>query len=108
MSKTSLLLLKHVACGVLAIALLGNGCAGNRLERSTGETIDDSATTLRVKNALGKDPIYKYSDVTVTTFKGTVQLGGFVERDEQKRKAEDVVRNVEGVKEVKNAITLKQ
>jgi hyperosmotically inducible protein len=111
MNKTSLLPLNRVVrawmCGVLAVALLG-GCAGNRVERSTGEMIDDNATTLRVKNALSKDPVYKYPDVTVTTFKGTVQLGGFVESDGQKRKAEDMIRQVEGVKQVKNAISLKQ
>lgn len=91
----------------LMAMLLGAGCAGNRYERSTGETIDDNATTFRVKNALGDDPIYKYPDVTVTTFKGRVQLGGFVNTQEQKSKAEDITRKVEGVKDVTNAIVLK-
>jgi hyperosmotically inducible protein len=92
---------------VLALTLLISGCAGNRYERSTGETIDDNATTFRVKNALSDDPVFKYPDVTVTTFKGTVQLGGFVNTAAQKSRAEDVARHVEGVKQVTDAIALK-
>src|SRR3954468_18667426 len=45
------------------------GCAGNRYEQSTGERIDDTATTGRVKSELGKDSVYKYPDVKVSTFK---------------------------------------
>jgi osmotically-inducible protein OsmY len=88
------------------VALLGPGCAGNKYERSTGESIDDSATTGRVKSALGHDA-YKYPDVKVTTFKGTVQLSGFVESREQKSRAGDIAKGVEGAKEVKNNITVK-
>jgi hyperosmotically inducible periplasmic protein len=89
------------------VALLGPGCtAGSRYERSTGESLDDTATTGRVKNALGKDA-YKYPDVKVTTFKGTVQLSGFVNDREQKSRAADIAKGVEGVKEVKNNITVK-
>jgi hyperosmotically inducible protein len=95
-------------CAALACSLLVGGCAGNRYERSTGESIDDTATTMRVKNALGKDPVYKYPDVTVTTFKGTVQLSGFVDTQDQKSRASDIARNVEGVREVDNTIELKK
>src|ERR1035441_7765723 len=57
------------------------GCAGNRYEQSTGEHIDDKATSMRVKKALGADAEYKYSGVEVKTFKGTTQLSGFVDTD---------------------------
>jgi len=83
------------------------GCAGNQYERSTGESIDDRATTSRVKSALGNDSQYKYSDVKVTTFKGTVQLSGFVDTRDQKGKATDLAKNVSGVKEVVNNISVK-
>ncbi len=97
-----------IVCFALGLALLGPGCAGNRYERSTGESIDDSATTGRVKSALGKDAMYKYSDVKVTTFKGTVQLSGFVDTSEQKSRAADIAKGVNGVTEVKNNITVKK
>ena len=83
------------------------GCAGNEYKRSTGESIDDSATTGRVKSALGDDNHYKYPDVKVTTFKGTVQLSGFVDTRDQKSKAADVAKRVAGVKDVVNNISVK-
>jgi hyperosmotically inducible periplasmic protein len=84
------------------------GCAGDRYHESTGETIDDSAITVRVKSALGGDPQYKYDDVHVTTFKGTVQLSGFVSSNDAKNRAGDLAKNVEGVKQVDNSIAMKE
>ncbi|HEY1172173.1 MAG TPA: BON domain-containing protein [Verrucomicrobiae bacterium] len=92
---------------VLGIALLSAGCAGSRSERSTGESIDDRATVMRVKSALHNDAIYKYPDVEVASFKGSVQLSGFVDNNEQKSRASDLAKNVEGVKELRNNITVK-
>ena len=91
----------------LGLVILATGCAGSRYDRSTGESIDDSATTSRVKSALGGDSLYKYPDVKVTTFKGTVQLSGFVDSKEQKSKAAELARKATGVKEVQNNITVK-
>lgn len=95
---------------VLAAAASGfvAGCAGNRYQESTGEHIDDSATTGRVKSALGGDTVYKYPDVKVTTFKGTVQLSGFVNNRTQKDRAGDLAKNTAGVKDVVNNITVKE
>ncbi len=91
-----------------AVAVAGlTGCAGDRYTQSTGEHIDDSATTGRVKKALANDGQYKYPDVNVTTFKGTAQLSGFVNSRDQKSRAADLAKNVEGVKEVVNNITVK-
>lgn len=91
----------------LSIGLLVTGCAGDRYHESTGEGIDDTATTARVKKALHGDPQYKYGDVKVTTFKGTVQLSGFADSRDAKNRAGDIARTVEGVKDVENNITVK-
>jgi hyperosmotically inducible protein len=92
---------------MLGVALLSAGCAGSRYERSTGESIDDKATVSRVKTALHSDAVYKYPDVDVSSFKGTVQLSGFVDNKEQKERAGEITKSVEGVKELKNNIALK-
>jgi hyperosmotically inducible protein len=85
-----------------------SGCAGDRYHESTGEGIDDTSTTARVKDALRHDTMYKYPDVKVSTFKGTVQLSGFVDNREQKNQAATLAKNVEGVKDVENNITVKE
>lgn len=84
------------------------GCAGDRYHESTGESIDDTAITGRVKSALGNDTMYKYPDVKVTTFKGTVQLSGFVDTSAQKSHASALAKNAAGVRDVENNITVKQ
>jgi osmotically-inducible protein OsmY len=92
----------------LSLGLLSTGCAGDRYHESTGENIDDTATTARVKNALHSDSQYKFDDIKVTTFKGTVQLSGFADSRDAKSKAADLARNVEGVKDLQNNITVKE
>ena len=110
--NTTLLLKRNIAHLIgspvaVGLVIIATGCAGNRYDRSTGETIDDHATTSRVKSALGGDSVYKYPDVKVTTFKGHVQLSGFVDDKEQKSKAEELAKNTAGVKEVENSIAVK-
>jgi hyperosmotically inducible periplasmic protein len=91
-----------VLCGV-------TGCStGSQYKQSTGEYIDDHGTSSRVKKALGADPKYKYDAVKVETFKGTVQLSGFVPSAEQKSRAGELARNAEGVREVENNITVRE
>jgi osmotically-inducible protein OsmY len=102
--KLSKLIATPVALGLVIIA---TGCAGNRYDRSTGESIDDRATTTRVKGALSDDTMFKYPDVKVTTFKGTVQLSGFVDNRDQKSKATEIAKTIPGVREVENNITVK-
>ena len=94
--------------GALPLLLGVTGCVGNRYEQSTGERIDDHGTSSRVKSALSDDTQYKYGDVSVQTFKGTVQLSGFVNSRDQKNRAGDLAKKVEGVKEVANNITVKE
>lgn len=107
MKKAGYILSLAVGLGI-ATAVTGlTGCAGTRTERSTGESIDDTATTGRVKAALKKDVQYKYPDVEVHTFKGTTQLSGFVATSEQKSRAGSIAKTVEGVRDVQNNITVK-
>ena len=85
-----------------------SGCAGNRHTQSTGERIDDRADSSRVRKALSADTQYKYGDVKVQTFKGVVQLSGFVNSRDQKNRAGDLAKKVEGIREVQNNITVKE
>ncbi len=86
---------------------LSTGCAGSSTRESTGEYIDDTTVTTKVKAAFVKDPLVKAMDVNVDTFKGTVQLSGFVDTAEQKARAEQIAAGVRGVTSVKNNISLK-
>ena len=102
--------LSALILSVSALAIAGglSGCAGDRYTQSTGERIDDKADSSRVKKALGADTQYKYEDVNVQTFKGVVQLSGFVNSRDQKNRAGDLAKKVQGVKDVENNITVKE
>jgi hyperosmotically inducible protein len=90
-------------------AVIGiTGCAGDRYERSTGQYIDDKSINARVRDALGDNSEYKFSDVNVDTFRGVVQLSGFVDTSAQKSRAGDLAGRVQGVKSVQNNITVKE
>ena len=91
----------------LGLASFTGGCAGTPTRESTGEYVDDSSITLKVKAAFVKDPIVKAIDVKVETFKGAVQLSGFVNSDAEKAQAASVAATVRGVIEVKNDIVVK-
>ncbi len=108
--KQNSIKLSALILAVVALAVAGGitGCAGNRYKQSTGERIDDSAASSRVRSALSADTQYKYSDVNVQTFKGVVQLSGFVNSRDQKNRAGDLAKRVQGIKEVQNNITVKE
>ena len=76
-------------------------------DRSTGEYIDDKSLASRVNSALNNNAEYKFDEVSVVAFKGSVQLSGFVNNADQKAKAEDIAKQVPGVQEVANKITVK-
>lgn len=80
------------------------GCAGSETSKSTGEVIDDAAITTRVKTALIRDENVEARSVEVDTYKGTVQLSGFVDEREDIDRAEEIASNVSGVREVRNDI----
>jgi hyperosmotically inducible protein len=94
--------------GALPLVTMVTGCAGDRYHQSTGEAIDDHGISGRVKSALSNDAEYKYEGVDVDTFKGTVQLSGFVDTHAQKSRAASIARSIEGVKDVENNITVKE
>lgn len=74
--------------------------------RSSGRVMDDRMVRGRVKDALNKSPVYKFPEVDVKAYNGLVQLNGFVHREEQKAVATEVARNIEGVRDVVNNITI--
>lgn len=92
----------------LAIALVGMaGCASTAKQEGTGEYVDDSVITAKVKTELLRDPSLKSSEINVETFKGRVQLSGFVSSQEDINRAAEIARNVKGVVSVKNNMQLK-
>jgi osmotically-inducible protein OsmY len=96
--------LSAVAQSVIAGSLLVSvvACAPTPTREGTGEYIDDSVITGKVKAAFAADPTVKATQVQVETFKGTVQLSGFVDSRESAQKAVELARGVKGVKSVKN------
>lgn len=93
---------------LLAVFLItAVGCAGSSTNESTGEYIDDTWITTKVKTALVEDPVVKSSEVNVETFKGVVQLSGFVTSKEAMDKAVDIARGINGVNSVRNNMTIK-
>jgi osmotically-inducible protein OsmY len=93
--------------GCLIVMVLMLGCAGDRTTRSTGQVIDDSTITTKVKSALIADPEVKGTQMQVEVYRGVVQLSGFVDRPTDAQKAVAVARSVEGVKEVRNNLIVK-
>ncbi|MDD5141683.1 MAG: BON domain-containing protein [Verrucomicrobiales bacterium] len=108
-AKTLKVFVMILSLGALPLLMSVTGCvSGCRYEQRSGERIDDHATSSRVKAALDNDSEYKHGGVSVDTFKGTVQLSGFVNSRDQKNRAGDLARPVTGVKEVVNNITVKE
>lgn len=92
----------------MALALLSfAGCASTSKQESTGEYLDDSIITTRVKAAILNDATLKSAEINVETFKGAVQLSGFVGSQTAINKAVEVTRQVSGVKSVKNDMRVK-
>ena len=105
-NKKAILMLCAVLTGGL-IPALWLGCASTATRESTGEYIDDSTVTAKVKAALVKDPVVSAFAVSVETYKGGVQLSGFVNTAAEKTQAEAVTRGVYGVKSVTNSLVVK-
>jgi osmotically-inducible protein OsmY len=91
----------------ITFVLVLAGCAGTRTKESTGEYVDDSAITAKVKADLIADPVTKARQVGVETFKGVVQLSGFVDNAQEKEKASEITWRVNGVRGVRNNIIVK-
>lgn len=83
------------------------GCASTPKKEGTGEYFDDTVITTKVKTAILQEPSLKSAEINVETFKGIVQLSGFVNSPADINKAVEVARRVEGVKSVKNDMRAK-
>ena len=99
---------KILAAAFLAVSL-GTvvGCASTDTKQGTGEYIDDTVITTKVKAALIEDPLTKAYEINVDTFKGVVQLSGFVATQAEAARASELARGVKGVTSVKNDLRLK-
>jgi hyperosmotically inducible periplasmic protein len=96
-----------VSAILVVVSLAVAACASTRTQKSPGEQVDDSVTTGRVKAALIADPVTKAHQIDVETFKGTVQLNGFVDTAASKDRASEVARGTKGVTKVQNNLTVK-
>jgi osmotically-inducible protein OsmY len=92
---------------IAAIALLASACAGTEQRASTGVYIDDAAITTKVTAALVASPLTAAREIQVETFKGVVQLSGFVDSADEKEEAERLAEDIDGVSSVQNRIAVK-
>jgi osmotically-inducible protein OsmY len=99
--RLSFLLIAAAAFGFLG------GCASSNTQESTGQYMDDTAITAKVKAEIFKDDTLKSAEVNVETFKGVVQLSGFVRSEADIQRAVSITQAVNGVRSVKNDMRLK-
>lgn len=99
---------KYLSSIFIAVMLVtAVGCASTSKQEGTGEYVDDSVITTKVKAAILNEPTLKVAEINVETFKGAVQLSGFVSSSAAMNKAVEVTRHVSGVKSVKNDMRIK-
>jgi osmotically-inducible protein OsmY len=98
-----------VVCFLVILALIATfaAYAATRTQESTGEYVDDSVITTKVKSLLAGDDFLKSFQIGVETFKGVVQLSGFVNSQEAIDKAVEITKSVKWVKDVKNDLIVK-
>jgi osmotically-inducible protein OsmY len=92
---------------LLMLTATFTACSATRTHESTGEYVDDSVITTKVKSLLAADDFLKSFQIGVETFKGTVQLSGFVNSQKAVEKAVELTRSVNGVKSIKNDLIVK-
>jgi osmotically-inducible protein OsmY len=102
--RAALVLVAAIVGGTSLIA----ACSSTPSQQSTGQAIDDGVVTAKVKAKLIEDPMTKAHQINVDTFKGTVQLSGFVETDQARTRALQLARAVDGVKQVKDALQVRK
>lgn len=99
---------KYLSAFFLSLMLMSFlGCASTAKQEGTGEYVDDTVITTKVKAAIFNEPTLKSAEINVETFKGVVQLSGFVNSQADIDKAVSVSRAVKGVTSVKNDMRLK-
>lgn len=109
-ARRNLAAFSGIVCVSLLPMLAGmliTGCADNRYEPAPGVRLDDTVTSEQVRQAFTADRQYKFEDVKVTTFQGTVQLSGFAATGDEKSRAEKIAKDIPGVKNVENNISVK-
>jgi osmotically-inducible protein OsmY len=100
--------LKRLSAVLLMLSLaFFLGCASTQKQEGTGEYVDDTVITTKVKAAVLNEPTLKSAEINVETFKGVVQLSGFVSSQANINRAIEVARAVPGVKSVKNDMRVK-
>lgn len=99
---------KRISVVLATVALTALvGCAETSKTEATGQYIDDSVITTKAKAAIFNDPALKSSEINVETYKGRVQLSGFVNSQADINRAADIARGIAGVTSVKNDMRLK-
>jgi osmotically-inducible protein OsmY len=101
--KLSALLLAATLASTMMI-----GCSSTPQQQSTGQAIDDGVVTAKVKAKLIEDPVTKAHQINVETFKGSVQLSGFVETEQARSRALQLAKDTAGVKNVKDALEVRR
>ncbi|MDT8403448.1 BON domain-containing protein [Sulfuriflexus sp.] len=104
-SATAIALTLMLSIG--SVTLLLNGCAATKDRPSTGQFIDDRTITTKIKAMLLDDPLTQGLKINVDTFKGQVQLNGFVASYDEKKRAEALAKSVGGVISVTNNLEVK-
>ena len=103
--KKRKIVVRYFVLVMLMVAFVA--CASTSKQESTGEYVDDSVITTKVKSLLAADDFLKSFQISVETYKGTVQLSGFVASQNAVNKAGEIARSVKGVKSVKNDLVVK-
>lgn len=89
------------------VAIAVGACAGTAKQESTGEYIDDTTITTKVKSEFVTDGKVAATRISVETYKGVVQLSGFANSSDERSRAVQIARNVRGVKSVKDDIVVR-
>ncbi|MBL8270820.1 BON domain-containing protein [Steroidobacter sp.] len=105
-------MMQNFTRALLIAAVLGStalaGCTSTTTKQSAGEVVDDGVVTAKIKAKLIDDPVTKAHQINVDTFKGTVQLSGFVDSAEARARAAQLARDTDGVKDVKNSLQVRK
>lgn len=102
-----ILIQKITVVALTSFLLTLSACSATKTQESTGQYVDDTVLTVKVKKAIFDEPTLKSSEINVETFKGEVQLSGFASSIEQTKKAVEVAKGVSGVGSVKNDMRVK-
>jgi len=98
-----------IYCLLLLMLIVSlSACASTSKQESAGEYVDDSVITTKVKSLLAGDDFLKSFQIGVETYKGVVQLSGFVDSQRAVDKAVQIARSVKGVSSVKNSLVIKK